>query len=438
MARVFVIGAGMAGLAAAVKLAEQSIDVTLCEGAGQAGGRCRSFYDDVLGCRIDNGNHLMLSGNRSVIDFLDLTGARASMVSPSRASFPFLDLQSGERWTVEPGTSPIPLWVFDRLKRVPGTTLAQYGASLKLFAAGSQTSVEQCLGSTGSLYQRFWEPLAVAVLNTPPEQAAAQLLVPVLLETFARGEAACRPLIAREGLSESLVTPALAFIARRHAALRYGERLTGLDLANGRVLGLRFAKHVEQLGRDDAVILALPPAGTAQILPSLAVPLESCAIVNVHYRLEGVPPLIGPPSLLGLVGGTAQWLFRRGSMASVTVSAATALVQEPVEAVAERVWPDVAKAIGVNGPMPPHRVVKERRATFAQTPASLRSRATPQTAYRNLVLAGDWTATGLPATIEGAVRSGFKAASLIAARLGKARSQADYGAASDRHLKLGV
>jgi hydroxysqualene dehydroxylase len=439
MPRTYVIGAGLSGLAAAVKLAELGIDVTLCEGAGQAGGRCRSFYDDVLASRIDNGNHLLLSGNRAAMGYLKLIGAEAAIAGPAKASFPFLDLASGERWVIEPDAGPLPFWMFDPARRVPGTDLAQYGRSLGLFLASPAATVDAVLGGTGALYRRFWEPLAVAVLNTQADRAAARLLIPVLLETFARGEAACRPRIARDGLSECLVAPALAYLARHHAHLRFGERLTGFDCEKTRVTALRFAKGVQPLGRDDAVVLALPPAGAAQMLPGLAVPAESSPIVNVHYRLDRALTPDGEPSLLGLVGGIAHWLFVRGPIASVTVSAAETLVQEPAEAIAEKIWHEVARALDLEGALPPHRVVKERRATFAQTPAALADRPPARTRLANLVLAGDWTDTGLPATIEGAIRSGFKAAGLLASRFGSERARAEKDAAGEAgRLNLGV
>ena len=122
----------------------------------------------------------------------------------------------------------------------------------------------------------------------------------------------------------------------------------------------------------------------------------------------------GAISFLGILGGTAQWLFQRNGIASVTVSAATDLVDLPVETLARTLWRDVVQALDLDeSPAPPHRVVKERRATFAQTPAELRRRPGLRTPWHNLLLAGDWTDTGLPATIEGAIRSGHGAASIL-------------------------
>ena len=122
------------------------------------------------------------------------------------------------------------------------------------------------------------------------------------------------------------------------------------------------------------------------------------------------------PLFVGLIGGTAEWVFRKREVLSVTVSAADRLVDEPAEELAPRLWRDVERAYDLPAQaMPPAQIVKERRATFAATPAMLARRPKQATRWPNLVLAGDWTDTGLPATIEGAIRSGFAAADLLLA-----------------------
>ncbi len=136
------------------------------------------------------------------------------------------------------------------------------------------------------------------------------------------------------------------------------------------------------------------------------------AILNVHFRTDADP---GRAGFVGLIGGTAEWVFVKPGVVSVTVSAANHLVDLPAEAIAERVWPDARAALGLAAPMPPVRVVKERRATFAATPAQERLRPGARTGLANCALAGDWTATGLPATIEGAIRSGRQAAKVLLA-----------------------
>jgi hydroxysqualene dehydroxylase len=415
MSAVHIVGAGLSGLAAAVRLSGSGdLAVHLHEGAGQAGGRCRSFYDETLGCSIDNGNHLLLSGNRSAMSYLREIGAEDTLYIAPEAIFPFMDLRSGLRWSVRPNRGRIPWWIFDKRRRVPDTTAFDYLTVLRLAFAGSNATVAACVGGRRVLYERFWEPLAVAALNTAADEGASRLLWPVVMETFGRCGDAARPCIAKEGLSASFVDPALEHLSRNRTEIAFNRRLRGLGIEGGRVSALDFADGVQALGPDDRVILAVPPARIAELLPGMDVPLESRAIVNAHFRLDRLPAFPGDLPFLGLIGGTAQWLFHRANVVSVTVSAADALAEVPNETIADRIWRDVAKALELPlTPRPPTRIVKEKRATFAQTPPAIAKRARTRTHLANLFLAGDWTDTGLPATIESAIRSGHMAAKAV-------------------------
>ncbi len=418
--RVHVVGAGLAGLAAALSLSAAGRPVTLHEAAGQAGGRCRSYFDKALGCRIDNGNHLLMAANRAALGFLEEVGAAGSLTGPAEPLFPFLDLASGEGWALRPNPGRLGWWILAPGRRVPGSRPLDYLKALRLLAARPEATVMEVLGP-GPLMERFWRPLVVAALNAQPEVAAASLLTPVLKETFGRGGRWCRPLIAREGLGESFVEPALATLAARGAGIGFGRRLRAVERDGGRIAALDFAEGRIALAEGEAAVLAVPAPVAEALLPGLRVPQGSSAIVNAHYRLDDVAALVGGAPLLGLLGGTADWVFLRpladgGAIASVTVSAADRLAEEPAEPLLARLWADTAAALGRPGaPQPPGRLVKEKRATFLQTPEQVARRPGCRTAWANLALAGDWTDTGLPATIEGAIRSGRHAAATLGA-----------------------
>lgn len=418
MTRVHVVGAGLAGLACAVHLARRGVAVALYEAAGQAGGRCRSYHDVRLDCRVDNGNHILLSANTAALSYLEEIGARDTLIGPAEAAFPFYDLRSGARWVLRPNAGRLPWWIFSSARRVPGTRPGGYLAGLRLARAGTNATVADCLDAQDPLWAGFWVPLTIAALNTAPREASAHLLWLVLRETFGRGGAACRPLIARDGLGPSLVDPALARLREAGAEVRFNRRLRRIEFAGSRAARLDFGDAAVALGEADRLVLAVPPVAAAELLPGLEAPDEMRPIVNAHIRLPEPPRL--PPGmsaelpLLGLVGGLGQWLVLRGAVASLTVSAAAEIVDRPAESLAARFWAETAQALGLDpAPMPPVRVVKERRATFAQTPAALRRRPPARTAWDNLALAGDWTDTGYPATIESAVRSGRTAARLV-------------------------
>ena len=185
--RVHVIGAGLAGLSAAMALVDAGRSVTVHEAGPAAGGRCRSYFDRELGCRIDNGNHLLLSGNTAAMRYLDRIGALATMVGPDAPVFPFIDRADGSRWVLRLDAGRLPFWIFDR-RRVPGTGWRDYLALLRLRRA--KGTVAEALAGAGPLYRRLLEPLAIAALNTAPDVGLASLLQAVVAQTLAAGGAA--------------------------------------------------------------------------------------------------------------------------------------------------------------------------------------------------------------------------------------------------------
>lgn len=417
MSKVHVIGGGLAGLAATVSLTGNGVAVDLHEGSGQAGGRCRSFFDKTLNCNIDNGNHLFLSGNKATLSFLERIGSIDSIHRPERAVFPFQDIRSGRRWSVAP-SGLLPLWVLSKSTRVPDTRLRDYLGAIRLAFADANATVADAVGTEGALYERFWEPLCVAVLNCSPTVGSAQLLWAVMAETFARGENSCRPLISAEGLGASFIEPALAYLEPRPGSVTFNRSLRRMAFEGQAVSALDFGDMEIPVAREDIVVLALPSNRAAALVPGLEVPGDGETIVNAHLRMpEPVKPPGGIP-ILGIIGGLAQWIFLRGNIISVTISAATQTSERSASDLEDIIWKDVAHALGLPmEPRPPMRVIKERRATFDQSPRGVAMRPSADTKFHNLILAGDWTDTGLPATIEGAIRSGNMASQRVLARL---------------------
>ncbi len=410
---VHIVGAGISGLSAAVRLANANFKVHVHEATQQAGGRCRSYFDAATNLTIDNGNHLLLSGNRHALAYARSIGTEAGLVGPKRAQFPFVDLSTGQRWQLDLGESRLPLWVFDEARRVPDTGLLDYLALMPLIWAAQSKLVGDAIRCEGTLYQRLVQPLLLAALNVDPPEGSAGLAGAVVRETLLAGGQACRPLIARDGLSAVLIEPAIKLLQEKGASIRFGHELREFAMsADGGVGQLKFADDTVALEPGDAVVMAVPPRAASSLLPDLPTPSKFRAIVNAHFRFD--PPKDIPP-ILGLVGGLVEWLFAFPQRLSVTVSNADRLVDMPREELAQAIWRDICKAGGVKGELPPWQVVRERRATFEATPEQNALRPSASTNWKNLFLAGDWTNTGLPATIEGSVRSGNRAADLVLA-----------------------
>ncbi|MBM3562297.1 MAG: FAD-binding protein [Alphaproteobacteria bacterium] len=409
---IHVVGAGLAGLACALRLADAGRRVALYEAARMAGGRCRSYFDATLGLTIDNGNHLLLSGNVAARDYAKRIGASDALVGPDECAFDFLDARTGERWRLRPNASRVPWWIFVANRRVPGAgPLAYFDAGRLLFAREGAT-IGETMRCHGPLWERLWRPVLLSALNAEPEEATATLAGAVLRETLAAGGDACRPLVAKGGLGDALIEPALRTLRAKGVEPRFGARLREISFNESRVAALRFGETAVTLEQGDAVVLAAPPWIAQELIPGLVAPDDFRAILNAHFKIAPPP---GQPLLLGMIGTLTEWLFAFDDRLSVTISGADRLIDESRETLATKIWAEVSAATGLSPEPPPWQIVKEKRATFAATPAQERRRPDPKTAWGNLWLAGDWTNTGLPATIEGSIRSGYKAAALAGA-----------------------
>lgn len=404
---VHVIGAGLAGLAAAVRLAQSGVKSVVHEAAAHAGGRCRSYFDAALGMRIDNGNHIVLSGNHATLAYLGCIGAGEALRGPDHAVFDFIDLAANERWRLTPGDGPIPWWIFDAQRRIPATKPRDFLAAMRLLWAVGEKRVSDRMACEGPLYERLWRPLLLAALNTEPCEASAVLAGAVLRESLAKGGRACRPLVAWQGLSEVFVDPAVRFLTEKGSSVHYGRRLKSMRLEKHIVAQLNFGDASSEVSTRDGVILAVPPLVANALVPDLKTPVAQRAIVNAHFRVAPPP---GQAPITGVINGTVEWVFCFPQRISITISAADRLLDVARETLAARLWHDVAAVTGLKDALPPWQIIKERRATFAALPSENARRPPCVTQWNNLMLAGDWTQTGLPATIEGAIRSGNRAA----------------------------
>jgi len=406
MTRTFhVIGAGLAGLAAAHALALRGHAVTLHEATPGAGGRARALPDGT-----DNGTHALIGCNTAALEFLDAVGARQYWVQPEPEGLPVYDCADSSARLV--ALSPAGWW--NGARRPAGASwggvLAMLAMALPPFGPfGQDRTIAEAMAEHPDFLRGFVDPLVIAALNTPSAEASTHRLGQVLRRLGPPG--AARLFVARRGLGPDLVEPALAVLAAAGAEYRPGSRLRAIQLREGRATSLTFQEQDVMLGEGDRVILALPPWEAQRMLPGLPAPDAFAPIVNLHFAFAPQ----GQVRFLGLLGALCQWVLIRPEGVAVTVSAGDAEAEQDVAELAPRAWGEILRAVRafhVPGDWPetppPCRVIKERRATPRQRPGPIPT--PPRRPLANLALAGDWTWPHLPATIEAAIRSGQDAA----------------------------
>jgi squalene-associated FAD-dependent desaturase len=451
-----VVGGGFAGLAAATRLAEQGARVVLLEARPYLGGRARSWVDPVTGTVVDNGQHLFMGCYDETLRFLGRVGGLDGLELQERLALPFLE-PGGRLLTFRLPPLPSPWNLAAGLLRYPGLSPAERFGLLRVgrevarrtrrapAAAGPNgpaapagpadldaVSVDAWLSALGQgerARARLWHPVAIAALNEEPGRASAAMFLPVLRQAFLRGAAASRLGLPRVGLSQLYAEPAARYLKGRGCEVRLRVQARRILLEGGRCAGVLLPDGTRL--HAGAVIAATPPPELIELLPagsaepSLAglARLESAPIVSV-YLWFGSP--VTDLKFAGLLGGTWQWMFNRRGIAggggpahpiTLVRSAARDLVDRPREALERsaledaRVFLPSARRAALRHAL----VVKERRATLAPLCGSLALRPAGGTPWQGLHLAGDWIATGLPATVEGAAWSGHAAAAAVLA-----------------------
>lgn len=397
---IHVVGAGVAGLVAALAVARAGREVTLHEATPGAGGRARALPDGT-----DNGTHALIGANRVALAFLDEVGARAGWIEPEPDGLPVLDLNDGSARLV--ALSPLGWWRADR--RPAGVSAGAVAAMMRMAIPVPDRTIGAAMAGHPEFLRGFVDPLTIAALNTPAAEASSRRMGQVLRRLGAPG--ATRLFVARRGLGPDMVEPALDAITKAGGRYVPDNRLRRLDQSGGRATALHFHEGSETLGSEDRVVLALPPWEATRLLTHVDAPQAHAPIVNLHFARTGP----GPVRFIGMLGALCQWVLVRPEGVSVTVSAGDAEAGEEAETLAARAWTEIlraAMAFRLPGEWPvgtpPCRVVKERRATPRQRPGAI---LRPKRLHlANLALAGDWTWPHLPATIEAAACSGRAAA----------------------------
>jgi len=444
MSDVIVIGGGFAGLAAGVALAADGVRVTVLEKRPVLGGRAYSYTDAATGETIDNGQHAMMGCYHNMFRFLDRIGATDKLAIQPGLRVAMLDAERG-RGVIACPALPNPLHM---AAGVLGYRLLDRGDRLRVLVGGLRLlamkrrgdarlatltvdTALDLLGQSPASRRAFWHPVAIATLNEDPALASAGLLAEVMVRAFFSGKEDSRFVLSRVGLSDLYTVDAQRFIEERGGSVETKAHVVGIGVRGGEVshLDLRDGRRLTA----HAYVSAVPPQGLFPILP-LAVRrdfpalgaiehLASSPIVSTHVWFDR--PLLDD-EFVGFVGTQTHWCFNRdkitgraargGGYLTFVSSGARAIVDLEADAIVAATLADVRRLVpgAATATVLHTQVVKEKFGTMSPTVEAERLRPTTATPIPNLFLAGDWTATGLPATIESAVASGHAAAALAA------------------------
>lgn len=429
---VMVAGGGWAGLAAAIELTNNKIPVTLLESAKQLGGRARCVrFNDY---QVDNGPHIMIGAYSNMLYLTRLMKLKESDLFIRRPLRLYLrSLETRKHFELRARRLPAPIHLLIGLLTCSGMQTREKWQAVRFmnnmqrhnFMLDKDISVLELLRNekqSAHIIKSLWGPLCLATLNTPIEKSSAQVFIHVLQESFSESRRNSDLLIPKTSLNSILPNPAFDFIERNGGRIELGQRVTEIHIQDEKITGLSVSGRKINA---DHVILALPHFATQALIQPHAsfkttadklAQLSTEPICTVYLQY---PPEIKMKLMMtGMLDSVSQWVFDRricgqkGLMAAI-ISADGNHMQMDNEALAQTVIDELA-ILQPDWPKPQKTlVIREKRATFSCQPGTNQYRPESTTSTQGCWLAGDYTNTGLPATLEGAIRSGLECAHKI-------------------------
>jgi len=438
---VVVLGGGVSGLTAAVDLASRGISVLLLEQKQHCGGRTYSFVEKQTGDDVDNGQHLMMGCYHSTLKFLSTIGTVSQLAIQQNLSVTFRHAQRGV-FRLEAARLPAPFNVLAGLLRLKSLTvrerlsLLRVGAAIAVAHPDTDESLQaltvtewlERLHQPAANREYLWNIIAIGTLNDSPDVVSAALFAKVLQSAFLGTRTDSSMVIPRKGLSEVFVAGAVRFLNGHNSEVRLTSSIARLSLRGDMISEIELTSGEKIVPR--VVISAVPYfdlAGAvgeeaAGLLPETTVAdrFVASAIVTIHLWFDR---RFMEEEFVAFLDSPIHWAFNKskifgkggeGEYLSLVISGAAEFVDREKEEMTslamselKRFYPESAHAVLLHS-----LVIKEKRATFSPRPGTQRFRPAHTTAIRNFFLCGDWTDTKLPATIEGAVQSGYACSSL--------------------------
>ncbi len=426
MKKSLVIGGGFAGLSAAVYLSEKNHNVTLLESSPKLGGRAFSLLNPETGSHYDNGQHIMMGCYHETLAFLSLINASHLLEKPDSLSINFVKKRGGI-YKLSASSHHYP---FNLIKALLNFRALRFRSRIKIIDLfldlvccyscdlKGKTVKEWLLDKrqTDEAIRDFWGIIAIGALNTEIERASAPIFASILKRIFFDGAESSAIILAKSGLSELYVNPSLDYLHVKGAEVKLSERVIKFETVQEKITKVITNRSAYE--NFDYVISAVPSFSLKRILESSSIEnvripdLEYSSILNVHLWLSENP---FSESFYGFLDGEIHWLFNHGSHISLTISGAGRYNDMPEEKILEIIYSDLEIFFTIFKPslVTEFKIIKEKRATFIPDMKSIESRSNIKSEIKNLILAGDWTDTELPSTIESAVLSGRIAADSV-------------------------
>ena len=351
---------------------------------------------------IDNGNHIILSANQNFLNFCKLINSQKTL-DFFEPKFNFFDIVNRSSWSVKLNNGVIPFWVLNKSTRIPRTKLLDYFSVFRLFFCKENNTVDDLFNKKSELYNSFWEPLTLGILNTECKEASAKLLFNVLKHTFFKGGKFCQIIQPKKNWNETLILPAIKYLQKKKITIQYNATLKELVIEDNYVKKLIFQKYEIKINKSDRIILSTPLSLIGRLLPGVKSPKENNTILNIHFKIV-VKKRKKP--IVGIINSISHWIFIKRDHVSITISAANKLNHYSAEEIAKLIWSEVKICLSIKSEMPEFQVIKEKKATYNQSPSNIELINNIKTLPHNLSIAGDWTQKNLPSTIESAILSG--------------------------------
>ncbi len=426
MAKCVIIGGGLSGISSAVFLSKNNHNVQLIEASPKLGGRAYSFQDKTTKDIIDNGQHILVGAYKTSFELLKIIGTENLPYYQKKLNATYIT-KGGNRFSLK---TPHTFYPLNLLQAILGFDLLSFNERIgivkiisKLFFINEKTLASKTVlewlrenNQSENSIKSFWELLTVSTLNTSIDEASSLMFAKVLKEIFLNGNKASTIVLPKYGLSELFCDPAEKYLKDREAEVSLSEKVLAIETDGRKVTKVKTDKR--EITDFDFVISAIPNYSLQKLMPelpfinSLNQNIELSPIITIHLWLS---KNILDEKFYGLIDSKIHWVYKNRDHISVVISSA----EEIVEFDSKEIYKICIEELKIYFPkfknveVKNYKVLKEKRATFKSTPKSDVVRSKIKSPYKNFLLAGDWTNTKLPATIEGAILSGKAAVEKI-------------------------